>query len=77
VRADSGAERLFRLESDPHELDDVAAEQPEVTARLRGEVERELARLEERGRALRGGAAAPLEPEVVEGLRELGYVDEE
>ena len=76
VEADTGLRRLFDLERDPAELDDVAAAHPEAVE----ELATALAQQEERDRALRAhlgveAQAQPLELEVLEELRALGYID--
>lgn len=71
-RGEDGAERLFHLPSDPHELRDVLAEQPEAARTWRR-------RLEERVAGEEARAAVPVEEsmprEVREQLRALGYVE--
>jgi arylsulfatase A-like enzyme len=72
-------ESLYDLERDPFELEDVAGEHPEVLARLREELSKQLASREARGREVGAGEAmlAPTDPEFSEQLRALGYVEEE
>ena len=68
----SGALELYDLEADPLEARDLAAEEPELTARLAAELERACARARE-------GGVGPEELEIdakeLERLRRLGYVD--
>jgi arylsulfatase len=69
---------LYDLETDPFELEDVAARHPERAAALRSAVEARTLALRERGEALRGGrapATRPLEPEIREQLEALGYAE--
>jgi arylsulfatase A-like enzyme len=69
-------DELYHLESDPFELEDVAARHPERVAALRGLVEARVRDLAERGRALRAGAppeTRPLDPKIREQLEALGY----
>jgi hypothetical protein len=67
--------QLFDLERDPHELDDVAALEPELVERLAGELDAAVAAYGARGRAL----AAPddegqrLDASRLDDLRGLGY----
>jgi arylsulfatase A-like enzyme len=76
-----GREALYDLSDDPGETRDRAAERAERTAALRGELEVGLAAEARVAAELRGGQAAPiapdaLPPEVVQSLRELGYLDD-
>jgi arylsulfatase len=69
---------LYDLESDPFELEDVAARHPERTAALRRATEAEVQALSARGAALRGGQAPetrPIDPELLEQLEALGYAE--
>lgn len=66
----SGAALLFDLEADPGERVDLAAQEPEVTQRMRALLEA----LERAGERTRGGAPA-LDAETERELRSLGYVD--
>jgi arylsulfatase A-like enzyme len=82
VDRSGGREALYDLADDPGETRDVAAERAPRAATLRGELEAGLAADARLGAALRGGAAEPiapdaLPPEVVQSLRELGYLDED
>jgi arylsulfatase A-like enzyme len=65
-----GRSKLFDLSSDPGELDDVAAEQPETVKRLESYLRRWRAGLH----PIPAGAAETLDDETVEGLRALGYL---
>jgi arylsulfatase len=67
---------LYHLESDPFELQDVAARHPERTAALRRAVEAQTRALAARGEVLRAGRPAetrPLAPELQQQLEALGY----
>jgi arylsulfatase A-like enzyme len=71
-------ERLFDLVNDPFELTDVAAAHPEILRRLGAALDREAEAQRLRGEALRGGAkpaARKPSPELIEQLRQLGYID--
>ncbi len=75
VLGKEGVVTLFDLEHDPHELHDVAADHPEVVARLRKELDAELAG--QRSRCAlplptEGGQGA-VDPKLLEELRALGY----
>jgi arylsulfatase len=73
-----GREQLYDLVDDPFELRDAAAQHPEVLAGLRADLEGQLSARIARGQALRGAAASeagPPQPELVERLRALGYVE--
>ena len=82
VRSETGAEELYDLERDPHELADVAADRPDELARM-GEalaaLEAELRRRGERLAALRAelGPQAAVGLEHVRELGELGYGGDE
>jgi len=67
----TGTHQLYDLETDPRELTDLAATQPEKVESLAAD----LARLLERRVA--AGAAAPLDASDLEKLRELGYAGED
>jgi len=69
----SGEEQLYDLGSDPYELEDVAAANAEVTARLRDRVRATIARQLRRARELESGGVRALSPEEADGLRGLGY----
>jgi len=67
---------LYDLESDPFELDDVAAQHPERALALRRLTEAELGAEAARGEALRSGRppeTRPVDPEVARQLEALGY----
>ena len=72
-------EELYDLESDPHELDNLAAREAEgVLPGLRGALVAHMQEQESRARLLRRDAAdpEPLDPELIEQLESLGYVGE-
>ena len=58
---------LYDLEADPGEARDLAAERPELTERLRGELDAAFA-------SVAPPPAIELEPRELEALRALGYV---
>jgi len=64
---------LYRLDRDPHERSPLAPTEPETPGGL-VEAAREWAEARQAGSA-DASEAPPLDPEVVEGLRELGYVE--
>ena len=66
-----GEARLFDLEADPAESQDIAERHPEIVARLRAAYDRVEAGSERYGQ---GGRETQLSPEAVEKLRALGYV---
>ena len=68
-----GREQLYDLAADPHELEDRAAEHPEVVARLRERLAELRAEQVARGRALGAGVLHTANPERRRGLEELGY----
>ena len=73
-------EELYDLESDPHELHDVARAQPERVKALSKALIREIELRRERGLALRDGnepATRAEDPAVLEQLKALGYVVDE
>lgn len=72
-----GAERLFDLRNDPLETTDRAAGHPEIVREMREELTGRLRRQIARGRELRGDAPEErlADPELVEQLRALGYLD--
>lgn len=78
VRYTDGTHALFDLESDPHELVDVAAANAalviELDAVLVAEVERQKKR-RELHRHGAGSAEEPIDPQVLEELKALGYAD--
>ncbi len=68
-----GDHQLYDLDSDPHETRDVLAENPEVAARMRQEIERTVARYAELGHGFE--ISDEQREERLEELRALGYVD--
>lgn len=81
VRSEDG-EELYDLASDPHELENVAASEPEVLARLRTAHEELLESLRGRGglhARMRdeSGVSGEVDPRLLEELGELGYGGEE
>ena len=73
-----GRSLLFDLETDPFELMDVSTREPQVTEQLAAELKLLLDAQRRRGASLRGGAVpatTPPDPEVLEQLRALGYVE--
>jgi arylsulfatase A-like enzyme len=77
VESSAGDRFLYDLEADPLESRDLAAERPEEAAALHARLEAERARLglpafDQIGR----GAAAAVDEETKQRLRELGYVEE-
>jgi arylsulfatase A-like enzyme len=73
-------EELYDLESDPHELHDVARVQPERVKALSKALIREIELRRKRGLALRDGnepATRAEDPAVLEQLKALGYVVDE
>ena len=73
VHDPNGEDQLFRIASDPLELQDVRAEHPDVAERLR---ERLLAEREEhRDRSSADSGPISVDEKTVEEMRSLGYVD--
>lgn len=74
----SDEKRLFDLEKDPAELDNLYSARPELVSQLEARVRRLIAADEAwRGRLRMPGAAAgpaDLDPELIEKLRSLGYL---
>jgi arylsulfatase A-like enzyme len=69
---------LFDREADPYELRDVSADHPDVTASLAAALELTLDAQRRKGSALRDGqetATTPPDPELLQHLRALGYVE--
>jgi len=64
----TGQARLYDLERDPGEHEDVSAQHPDRVEALRGELERHLAA------ARKAPARVPLTPDEAERLRSLGYL---
>jgi arylsulfatase len=74
----SVSDRLYDLHSDPFELHDRAAAEPQITAGFRALLESMLAARLARGEELRGGEEPRTraeDPETLEQLRALGYLD--
>ncbi|MBM4013990.1 MAG: hypothetical protein FJ293_03370 [Planctomycetes bacterium] len=70
--------RLFDLEADPHEANDVAADHPEVVSRLKAALVAEVARHKKAGLLhQRVGASGTLDPKLIEELRALGYTEDD
>ena len=67
-----GPDRLYDLESDPHETRDVIVEHPEVAQRMRKEIERRVATSRQRS-SLRVGRDVP--EGIKQQLRTLGYLE--
>jgi arylsulfatase A-like enzyme len=71
-------EELYDLDSDPHELADVAPSHPEQIVALRNVAEARIRSQTDRGEALRGGEpprTKPMDPQLLEQLRALGYAE--
>ena len=68
-----GPDRLYDLEADFEEMENVIEEYPEVAGRMRSEVLRTMATSRERGAGLE--VKRDPSPELVEALRSLGYVE--
>jgi arylsulfatase A-like enzyme len=66
---------LFDLQTDPHELDDVADEHPEVVARMEGRLREMRAEQQARGEAMGAGRTEKLSEEMRLELSELGYLE--
>jgi arylsulfatase A-like enzyme len=75
---DATEQRLFRLDVDPKETEDVAAAQPQVVERLARRLDHELAGLAAFARALDAARAgeSTIDPKLLEDLKRLGYVDD-
>lgn len=74
-----GNRLLFDLESDPYELKDVATDHPDVVAQLGKLLLEEIDRQERRRELHRRGVhatASDIDPQILEELRALGYVDD-
>ena len=69
----SGEEQLCDLGADPYELENVAAANADVTARLRDRVRATIAGQLRRAKELESGRVQALSAENAEGLRSLGY----
>jgi arylsulfatase len=76
---DGGARRqLFDRNADPYELSDVSSRHPEVTEPLAAALQLALDAQRRKGSALHDGqppATTPPDPELLEQLRSLGYVE--
>ncbi len=75
-----GQSLLFDLQNDPFELTDVSAREPQRAEQLTAALKLRLDAQRRRGASLRGGAppaTTPPNPEMLEQLRALGYVDDE
>ena len=71
-----GSLALYDLERDPRELEDRLAAEPESVLNLRAELERWLAEERALGALVARGEIRELTPDVLEQLRELGYVED-
>jgi arylsulfatase len=76
-RGARGEEQLFDLRSDPFELRNVAAEQPEVAATLRRMLQETIMRQSDRGAAISAASDQPktADSTTIEQLRSLGYIE--
>lgn len=75
-----GADSLFDLSSDPHELKNVVAEHAEPARQLRDYLLQTIAAQQARAATYqsgRGGTPATLDPRVLEQLRTLGYLGDD
>jgi arylsulfatase A-like enzyme len=72
-----GSVVLYDLERDPLELEDRVGSDPETVLNLKAELDRWLAEETALGALVARGETRELSPEVLEQLRELGYVKEE
>jgi arylsulfatase len=68
-----GGTRLFDLEQDPHELEDIAASRPRVVERLLARLDVHLEQQRARGERLGAGALEAVSEERSTGLEALGY----
>ncbi|QDU65574.1 sulfatase [Engelhardtia mirabilis] len=66
---------LFDLATDPLEQRDIAAEEPELVAALRAELEQRLAEAHARGRGLAPSGSSDLSAAEAEALSRLGYAE--
>jgi arylsulfatase len=74
------AEHLFDLRNDPYELQDVAAENAEVLQQLRQALQAEVEKQRANAEVLLADVApqiGPTDPDMIDQLRSLGYVDDE
>jgi arylsulfatase len=69
-----GRQGLYDIRNDPHELQNLGLEQPTRLSQLRALLDRHIADALARGNAI-GSEHAPVDPQVLERLRALGYVD--
>jgi arylsulfatase A-like enzyme len=70
-----GKRELFDLDADPHELDDVADEHPEVCDRLAKQVKEMLQAQRALAERLGSGETEELDDGTISELRELGYME--
>lgn len=78
VLGPEGGKSLYRLVSDPHELEDVSEEYPEVTERLHAILNERLAKQKKKFARYRGeapDAGSDIDPALIEQLRALGYIE--
>jgi arylsulfatase A-like enzyme len=73
IATTSGAEQLFDLTADPHEVHDIAAATPARVEHLRSMLDRMRADAVEAGRHIRR-QTVPVDPAAADRLRALGYV---
>ncbi len=74
----AGGDALYDLHADPYELENRIDAEPETAALLKEQMRAELERQVDRGVLLWGGKvprSEPLDPQVREELKSLGYVD--
>lgn len=69
--------KLYDLEADPHEHRDVAAEHPEIVAKLKAALIAETIRHKKAGGLQQRAAAGKLDPKLLEELRALGYTEDD
>jgi arylsulfatase A-like enzyme len=74
TRGETDREELYDLHTDPTEQNDLAAAKPEVASRLKARIEEWRAANELLHEQL-GSAETDLDPELLERLRSLGYID--
>jgi hypothetical protein len=72
--AEAGIDRLFDLSADPGEHNDLAASQPERTRALGRHLDEQIANHQRA--AFERPRASELDPEIVRGLRAIGYAEE-
>ena len=76
--SESEREALYNMFTDPHELDNIATEYPNIVADLRGQLLSQLDVMKERSELFwegEGSGQSEISPEHLEALRALGYVD--